>query len=59
MMQRMEELTATIWSPQGGHSNDPTCHSFCEKHYGGFYGPWKELEAWEEVKAQYVSSGTK
>jgi arylsulfatase A-like enzyme len=59
MMERMEELTATIWSPEGGHGNDPKCHSFCEEHYGGFYGPWKELEAWAEVKAQYVSGAAK
>ena len=50
VMQQMEELTATIWSTQ--HGNDPTCHAFCEKHYGGFYGPWKELDAWDEIKAK-------
>ena len=49
-MQQMEELTATIWSTQ--HGNDPTCHAFCEKHYGGFYGPWKELDAWDGIKAK-------
>ena len=46
MMQKMEGLAATIWTPEGGHSNDPLCHAFDMKHYGGFYGPWKELGEW-------------
>ena len=56
MMQRMEELAATIWAPEGGHSNDPACMSFCKEHYSGFYGPWKELDAWDEVEAKYFAS---
>ena len=34
---------ATIWSTS--HTNDPACRPFGYSHYGGFYGPWKELEA--------------
>ena len=53
MLHRMEELTATIWSTT--HANDPECHAFDMQHYHGFYGPWKELEAWETIREQFVA----
>ena len=48
MIGTMEQLAATIWS--ASHGNDPLCHGFCERHYGGFYGPWKELDAWGGIR---------
>ena len=32
MMTRMEALTATIWSAEGGHSNDEECKIFDLEH---------------------------
>jgi hypothetical protein len=51
MMKKMTELAATIWSTD--HKNDPACHPFGYSHYGGFYGPWKELDQWEAVETKY------
>jgi hypothetical protein len=50
-MKKMTELAATIWSTD--HKNDPACHPFGYSHYGGFYGPWKELDQWEAVETKY------
>ena len=53
MMKKMTALTATIWATN--HSNDPKCRPFGYSHYGGFYGPWKELGEWSAVKAKLAA----
>jgi len=37
----MATEAATIFSVS--HANDPSCKPYCQQHYGGFYGPWKEV----------------
>ena len=37
MKEQMREEEKGIW-------NDPQCNKAARKLYGGFYGPWKELE---------------
>jgi hypothetical protein len=41
MAQMLEVEKATIFSVS--HDNDPACKPYCMQHYGGFYGPWKEV----------------
>ena len=41
MAQMLEAEKATIFSVS--HDNDPACKPYCMQHYGGFYGPWKEV----------------
>jgi hypothetical protein len=39
---QLKEAAAGIWSTN--HKDDPQCRSICTKHYGNFYGPFRELE---------------
>ena len=41
MAQILQDEKATIYSVP--HDNDPACKPYCMEHYGGFYGPWKEV----------------
>lgn len=42
LQQLAMQWAGTIY--EANHGNDPNCKQFCEQHYGGFYGPYKELE---------------
>lgn len=42
MKVEMEKRAAHIWSTS--HHNDPACKKAAWDRYGGFYGPWKEVE---------------
>lgn len=43
MSARLAELTKTIWQP-AHEKNDPACMATAQSKYGGFYGPWMELD---------------
>ena len=42
MKAELQKQAATIWSVS--HKNDPACKIAAHKLWGGFYGPWLELE---------------
>jgi hypothetical protein len=39
--EELDKQAATIWGVS--HKNDPACKVAANELYGGFYGPWKEL----------------
>jgi arylsulfatase I/J len=41
MSSELDKQAATIWGVS--HKNDPACKVAANELYGGFYGPWKEL----------------
>eukprot|EP00730_Choanoeca_flexa_P001924 TRINITY_DN10844_c0_g1_i1.p1 TRINITY_DN10844_c0_g1~~TRINITY_DN10844_c0_g1_i1.p1 ORF type:complete len:133 (+),score=23.46 TRINITY_DN10844_c0_g1_i1:74-472(+) len=43
MKQRMTDLAAGIWTQSPGQA-DPVCRDVSQSRYGGFLGPWKELD---------------
>lgn len=42
LMQEMKIAEQSIW--RAPHGKDPECKKAARELYGGFYGPWKELE---------------
>ena len=41
MAAELKKQAATIFSVP--HKQDPECLAYADAHYGGFYGPWKEV----------------
>lgn len=47
MTTMLNTAAKTIW--RTSHKNDPACKKAARGLYEGFYGPWKELGAWERL----------
>ena len=45
MKAELEKQAKTIYSVP--HTNDPACNKAAHERWGGFYGPWLELELME------------
>merc|ERR1711988_1721918 len=43
----LEKQAATIWEVP--HAEDPLCRKTASALYGGFLGPWAELDAWKAL----------
>jgi arylsulfatase I/J len=54
MQAELKRQAATIWSVS--HQLDPKCNAAAYSLYGGFYGPWKEVET--QLRSEALSANS-
>ena len=44
LSRELDAQAASIWKVE--HKEDPACRPFAATHWGGFLGPWKEVDTY-------------